>query len=103
MAIRATTPIALHNKKLNGCRRGKGTLATLCSTFVCRIMVGRSVLVIAHRLSTVKNADQVVVIEKGKVVEIGTHQQLIDKILSRQTPNIIANPALTHFSENLFL
>ena len=37
-----------------------------------RIMIGRSVLVIAHRLSTVKNAHQVVVIEKGKVVEIGT-------------------------------
>merc|ERR1712154_49036 len=44
-----------------------------------RIMIGRSVLVIAHRLSTVKNADQVVVIEKGKVVETGTHDQLIQK------------------------
>lgn len=44
-----------------------------------RIMIGRSVLVIAHRLSTVKNAHQVVVIEKGKVVEIGTHDQLIQK------------------------
>jgi len=44
-----------------------------------RIMVGRSVLVIAHRLSTVKNAHQVVVIEKGKVVEIGTHDELIQK------------------------
>merc|ERR1712025_597477 len=44
-----------------------------------RIMVGRSVLVIAHRLSTVKNANEVVVIEKGKVVEMGTHDQLIQK------------------------
>jgi len=44
-----------------------------------RIMVGRAVLVIAHRLSTVKNADQVVVIEQGKVVEVGTHDELIQK------------------------
>jgi len=44
-----------------------------------RIMIGRSVLVIAHRLSTVKNAHQVVVIEKGEVVEVGTHDELIQK------------------------
>ena len=44
-----------------------------------RIMIGRSVLVIAHRLSTVKNAHQVVVIEKGNVVEVGTHDELIQK------------------------
>merc|ERR1712130_910928 len=42
-----------------------------------RIMIGRSVLVVAHRLSTVKNAHQVVVLEKGKVVEKGTHDELI--------------------------
>jgi ATP-binding cassette subfamily B protein len=37
---------------------------------------GRTVLVVAHRLSTVKNADQIVVLEKGKIVELGTHQEL---------------------------
>ena len=37
---------------------------------------GRTVVVVAHRLSTVQNADQIVVIEKGKIVEIGNHQQL---------------------------
>ena len=37
---------------------------------------GKTVLVIAHRLSTVKNADQVVVLEKGKIVEVGTHEEL---------------------------
>jgi ATP-binding cassette subfamily B protein len=37
---------------------------------------GRTVVVVAHRLSTVKNADQIVVIEKGKIVETGNHQEL---------------------------
>ncbi|TAE40819.1 MAG: peptidase domain-containing ABC transporter [Runella slithyformis] len=36
----------------------------------------RTVIVVAHRLSTVKNADQIVVMEKGKIVEVGTHQEL---------------------------
>lgn len=37
---------------------------------------GRTVVVVAHRLSTVKNADQIVVLEKGKIVERGTHSEL---------------------------
>ncbi len=37
---------------------------------------GRTVVIVAHRLSTVKNADQIVVIEKGEIVENGTHEQL---------------------------
>ncbi len=40
---------------------------------------GRTSVVIAHRLSTVKNADQIVVIEKGEIAEIGTHQELTRK------------------------
>ncbi|PKQ62711.1 ABC transporter ATP-binding protein [Labilibaculum filiforme] len=40
---------------------------------------GRTVLIIAHRLSTVKNADQIVVLKKGEILEIGTHKELIAK------------------------
>ncbi len=41
--------------------------------------MGRTVVVVAHRLSTVKNADQIVVLDKGKVAEIGKHEELIEK------------------------
>jgi subfamily B ATP-binding cassette protein MsbA len=39
----------------------------------------RTTLVIAHRLSTVEKADQIVVLNKGEIVEIGTHQELLDQ------------------------
>ncbi len=42
-----------------------------------RLLAGRTTLVIAHRLSTVKNADSVVVLEGGKIVQKGTHAELI--------------------------
>jgi ATP-binding cassette, subfamily B, bacterial len=40
---------------------------------------GRTAIVVAHRLSTVKNADQIIVIEKGQIVETGTHKELSEK------------------------
>ncbi len=42
------------------------------------LMTNRTTLVIAHRLATVKRADQVVVLDRGQVVEVGTHQSLLD-------------------------
>jgi ATP-binding cassette subfamily B protein len=40
-------------------------------------MQGRTTIIIAHRLSTVRNADQIVVLEDKSVREVGTHEQLI--------------------------
>jgi len=44
---------------------------------LANLMAGRTVFVIAHRLSTVRRADQIVVVEAGAIREIGTHQQLM--------------------------
>jgi ATP-binding cassette subfamily B protein len=40
---------------------------------------GKTVIIVAHRLSTVKNADQIVVLDNGAIAELGTHDQLIEK------------------------
>ena len=44
-----------------------------------KLMHGRTVFVIAHRLSTVRNSDAIMVLERGKIIERGTHDQLIEQ------------------------
>lgn len=52
---------------------------TLIQQGMDRLMSGRTVFVIAHRLSTVRNADEIIVLEKGNIIERGNHAELLAK------------------------
>ena len=43
------------------------------------LIKGKTVFVIAHRLHTIKNADQIILLNKGKIEEIGNHAELFEK------------------------
>jgi ATP-binding cassette, subfamily B, bacterial MsbA len=51
---------------------------TLVQEAIARLMKGRTAIVVAHRLSTVRDADRIIVLDRGKITETGTHQALID-------------------------
>jgi subfamily B ATP-binding cassette protein MsbA len=53
---------------------------SLVQSALQNLMTGRTVLVIAHRLSTVRRADRIVVIENGKIADIGAHEELMKKL-----------------------
>ncbi|THH39913.1 ABC transporter ATP-binding protein [Neolewinella litorea] len=44
-----------------------------------RLMANRTALVIAHRLSTIQNADQIIVLDRGRIIERGTHGELLER------------------------
>ena len=55
------------------------TTETLIQQALSNLCVGRTTLVVAHRLSTVRKADKILVINKGKIEESGTHDELLEK------------------------
>ena len=46
---------------------------------LARTMEGRTTFVVAHRLSTLRQADRIIVLDRGKIVDIGTHEELVEK------------------------
>ncbi|MEC7850745.1 MAG: ATP-binding cassette domain-containing protein, partial [Bacteroidota bacterium] len=48
-------------------------------TAIEKVMKDRTSIIIAHRLSTIKNVDKIIVIDKGKIVEMGSHEELLKK------------------------
>ncbi|MCD6484109.1 MAG: ABC transporter ATP-binding protein [Candidatus Odinarchaeota archaeon] len=67
---------------------------------IYKLMENRTSIIIAHRISTIKNVDRIIVLEKGKIVEEGTHEELIEKggiykklyeLQFETAPNIVQN------------
>ena len=46
---------------------------------LAKLMQGRTTLIIAHRISTIKDADKIIIVDEGKVVDVGTHEELINR------------------------
>ncbi|KFK43347.1 hypothetical protein AALP_AA1G113900 [Arabis alpina] len=76
-----------------------------------RVMVGRTTVVVAHRLSTVRNSDIIAVVEGGKIIESGSHNELISnpngayssllRIQEAANPNLNNTPSITVSTNSL--
>lgn len=55
-----------------------GGKTTMLQDNLEQLFEGKTVIVVAHRLATIRNADRIMVVDQGKVVEMGTHRELID-------------------------
>ncbi|OEE67189.1 hypothetical protein A1OO_15645 [Enterovibrio norvegicus FF-33] len=67
------------------------------------IQHGRTVIAVAHRLSTIKNADQILVMSKGKVVQRGTHDELVAQIGEYRELYLAQKEQEEHETENAHL
>ena len=66
-------------------------------------MKGRTTFVIAHRLSTVRNSDCIMVLEQGSVIERGTHQELIKRRSHQLSKLLLTLDKATFFPGKCFL
>lgn len=57
-------------------------------------VTGRTVVVIAHRLSTIKNADQIVLVDSHKIVDVGTHEVMMQRC--KQYRELIKRQSFAH-------
>ena len=44
-----------------------------------KLIVGKTAVMIAHRLSTIKDVDRIIVMDKGEIVQIGSHKELVER------------------------
>jgi len=62
-----------------GCTQQKLTSCPFFQEAIDRVMIGRTTLVVAHRLSTVRDMDQIAVMQGGSVANVGKHAELMER------------------------
>ncbi|KAE9547457.1 hypothetical protein FO519_009331 [Halicephalobus sp. NKZ332] len=79
LSIRENISYGLENISLEKIKAAAKLANKLVQEALDKLKDGRMCLVVAHRLSTIQNADLIYILENGKVVEVGNHQQLLER------------------------